>query len=79
MIILVVALILSMIITLFNLKNTILKPIFNLKKSIDNIKNNDSTETTRIEIHSKDEIGDVVESFNQYLDSSGRISRILQI
>jgi methyl-accepting chemotaxis protein len=69
LIILVVALILSMIITLFNLKNTILKPIFNLKESIDNIKNNNSTETTRIEILSKDEIGDVVESFNQYLDS----------
>jgi len=69
LIILVVALILSMLITLFNLKNTILKPILNLKNSIDNIKNNTSSETTRIDVYSKDEIGDVVESFNQYLDS----------
>ncbi len=50
------------------MKRNILTPILNLKNTIDEIKNN-SSETTRIEVKSNDEIGDVVTSFNQYLDS----------
>ncbi|WP_151945832.1 methyl-accepting chemotaxis protein, partial [Aliarcobacter butzleri] len=68
LIILVFAVVLIMIISLLNMKNYILKPIFNLKKSIENISNN-SSETTKIEVTSKDEIGDLVDSFNNYLDS----------
>ncbi|MDN5043260.1 methyl-accepting chemotaxis protein, partial [Aliarcobacter butzleri] len=66
--ILVFAVVLIMIISLLNMKNNILKPIFNLKNSIENISNN-SSETKKIEITSKDEIGDLVHSFNNYLDS----------
>ncbi|MDN5054847.1 methyl-accepting chemotaxis protein, partial [Aliarcobacter butzleri] len=66
--ILVFAVVLIMIISLLNMKNNILKPIFNLKNSIENISNNLS-ETKKIEITSKDEIGDLVHSFNNYLDS----------
>ncbi|MDN5094377.1 methyl-accepting chemotaxis protein, partial [Aliarcobacter butzleri] len=68
LIILVFAVVLIMIISLLNMKNYILKPIFNLKNSIENI-SNDSSETKKIEITSKDEIGDLVHSFNNYLDS----------
>ncbi|MDS1369744.1 methyl-accepting chemotaxis protein [Aliarcobacter butzleri] len=66
--ILVFAVVLIMIISLLNMKNYILKPIFNLKNSIENISNN-SSETKKIEVTSKDEIGDLVHSFNNYLDS----------
>ncbi|WP_201523879.1 methyl-accepting chemotaxis protein, partial [Aliarcobacter butzleri] len=68
LIILVFAVVLIMIISLLNMKNNILKPIFNLKNSIENISNN-SSETKKIEVTSKDEIGDLVHSFNNYLDS----------
>ncbi|MDN5066269.1 methyl-accepting chemotaxis protein, partial [Aliarcobacter butzleri] len=68
LVILVFAVVLIMVISLLNMKNNILKPIFNLKKSIENISNN-SSETTKIEVTSKDEIGDLVDSFNNYLDS----------
>ena len=68
LIILAIALALTMIITLVSMKKNILEPIFKLKNTIDDIKNSSSTKT-RIEILSKDEIGDVVTSFNLYLDS----------
>ena len=67
--ILVFALCIIMIISLFNMKNNILLPILNLKSSIDAISLNNSSQTTRIEVKSNDEIGDVVHSFNNYLDS----------
>ena len=60
-----------MVISLISMRNNILLPIFNLKNSIESISNN-STERTRIEIKSNDEIGDVVRSFNNYLDSIER-------
>ena len=69
LIILVVALFITMIISLLNMKNNILAPILNLKNSIDAISSNNSSESTRIEVKSNDEIGDVVQSFNNYLDS----------
>lgn len=69
LIILVVALLLSMIVSLINMKKNILAPIFNLKDSIDNISKNSSSDSQRLEITSKDEIGELVESFNKYLDS----------
>ena len=67
--ILVFALFITMIISLFNMKNNILAPISNLKNSIDAISSNNSSQTTRIDVKSNDEIGDVVHSFNNYLDS----------
>ncbi|MCT7616302.1 methyl-accepting chemotaxis protein, partial [Aliarcobacter butzleri] len=66
--ILVFAVVLIMVNSLLNIKNHILKPISNLKNSIENISNN-SSETKKIEVTSKDEIGDLVHSFNNYLDS----------
>ncbi len=68
LIILVVALVLSTLATLTNMKKTVLSPIMDLKNSIDDISNNTSTEAKRIKIKNKDEIGDVVNSFNSYLD-----------
>ncbi|WP_122892987.1 methyl-accepting chemotaxis protein [Arcobacter peruensis] len=67
--ILVIALLLTMIISIINMKKNIITPILNLKDSIDQIKNNSSLDSSRIEVKSKDEIGDVVTSFNEYLDS----------
>jgi len=67
--ILVFALSFAMIITLINMKKNILQPILNLKNSIDNITNNSLSNSSRIEVTSNDEIGDIVNSFNNYLDS----------
>ena len=69
LIILVAALLITMLISLLNMKNNILAPIFNLKNSIDSISSNNSSQSSRIEVKSNDEIGDVVNSFNNYLDS----------
>ena len=69
LIILVVALMITMAISLINMKKNILIPIFNLKNSIDAISSNNSSETSKIEVKSNDEIGEVVHSFNNYLDS----------
>lgn len=69
LIILLIALAVSMIFTIINMKRNILKPILNLKNSIDNISNDNSSDTSRIEVLSNDEIGEVVTSFNNYLDS----------
>jgi methyl-accepting chemotaxis protein len=69
LIILVFALLITMLISLLNMKNNILSPILNLKNSIDAISLNNSSESTRINVKSNDEIGDVVHSFNNYLDS----------
>ena len=69
LVILIASLLLAMIISLINMKKNIISPILNLKDSIDLIKNNSTLDSTRIEIKSKDEIGDVVQSFNEYLDS----------
>ena len=69
LLILVVALILSMIISLINMKKAILNPIENLKKSIDAIRTTtNSNSSDKIEVTSNDEIGDLVHSFNKYLD-----------
>ncbi|RBQ26658.1 methyl-accepting chemotaxis protein [Arcobacter sp. CECT 9188] len=67
--ILVASLLITMIISLLNMKNGIIKPIFKLKKSIDEVAKNSSGDNRRIEVTSNDEIGDVVTSFNNYLDS----------
>ena len=69
LIILVIALAVSMIFTIINMKRNILKPILNLKNSINSIAANNSSDTSRIEVLSNDEIGEVVTSFNNYLDS----------
>ncbi|AXH11017.1 chemotaxis protein [Malaciobacter halophilus] len=68
LIILVVALILTFIISLLNMKTNIIVPIKNLKAAIDNIRSN-SSNAKHIEVKNQDEIGDVVNSFNSYLDS----------
>ncbi len=67
--ILVIALLISMIVSIVNMKKNILSPILNLKNSIDAIKNNSSSESEKLKITSNDEIGDLVQSFNAYLDS----------
>ena len=69
--ILLFALIISMIFSLINVKNNILSPILKLKNSIDSISSNNknTSDNSRIEVTSNDEIGDVVNSFNTYLDS----------
>ena len=69
LIILLIALFISMIFSLINMKRNILSPILELKNSIDNITDNNSSDNQRIKIISNDEIGDVVNSFNKYLDS----------
>ena len=69
LIILVIALLITMAISLVNMKSYILAPILNLKNSIDAVSSNKLSQSTRIEIKSNDEIGDVVHSFNNYLDS----------
>ncbi|MDZ7819670.1 MAG: methyl-accepting chemotaxis protein [Aliarcobacter sp.] len=69
LIILLIALFISMIFSLINMKRNILSPILELKNSIDNITENNSSDNSRIKVVSKDEIGDVVNSFNNYLDS----------
>jgi methyl-accepting chemotaxis protein len=69
LIILIAALVISMILSLINMKRNILTPILELKNSIDTITNNDSLDNTKIKVTSNDEIGDVVNSFNNYLDS----------
>lgn len=73
LIILVIALVISMILSLINMKKNILIPILELKKFIDTIAKNDSSENTKIKVTSKDEIGDVVNSFNNYLDSIEKV------
>ena len=69
LIILLIALFISMIFSLINMKRNILSPILELKNSIDNITDNNSSDNQRIKVISNDEIGDVVNSFNKYLDS----------
>jgi methyl-accepting chemotaxis protein len=69
LIILFVALLVSMIFSLITMKRNILSPILELKNSIDNVTENDSSDNSRIKVLSNDEIGDVVNSFNKYLDS----------
>ena len=69
LVILLVALILSMVFSLINMKRNILSPILKLKNSIDDIANDNFSNNTRLEVMSNDEIGDVVHSFNDYLDS----------
>ncbi|GGD37645.1 hypothetical protein GCM10012288_09680 [Malaciobacter pacificus] len=75
LIILVVALFLSTFTTLVSMKKTVLAPIFDLKNSINNMtkgsldnNENSNDKAHRIKIKSNDEIGDLVKSFNSYLD-----------
>ena len=64
---LVLAIVINLIISLINLKRTVINPIFALKDSIIEVEKNDSL--SKLEILHNDEIGDVVKSFNNYLDS----------
>jgi methyl-accepting chemotaxis protein len=64
---LVLAILINLIASLINIKKTVLTPIASLKRSINEVKNAKKTDT--IEITSDDEIGEVVTSFNEYLDS----------
>ncbi len=68
LIILVIALLINMIGSLANLKVLVLNPILSLKDSIDSMKDSSSDTNTKLEIKSNDEIGDVVSSFNTYLE-----------
>ncbi len=75
-VLLVIALILSMIASLLTLKQTVLSPIKNLKESIDKLVNNTTNESTKIEVKSNDEIGEVVNSFNNYLDDLNKGNKL---
>jgi len=67
MIILVFAILLNLIATIINVKKIVLNPIKLLKTSIDNVMNDNNS--NKIEVLNNDEIGDVVGSFNAYLES----------
>ena len=69
LLILVLALFVTAIFALINMRKNILDPIMDLKYSIENITNSSSSENLRLKVFSNDEIGDVVNSFNSYLDS----------
>ena len=64
---LVIAILVNLIISLINLKNTVIIPIYSLRDSI--IKVGQSDSLSKIKVHHNNEIGDVVNSFNDYLDS----------
>ena len=67
LIILVIALLTTMFINIFNMKNSIITPIKRLKNAIDNIK--EDKNSNQIPVAVNDEIGQVVSSFNDYLNS----------
>jgi methyl-accepting chemotaxis protein len=61
-----VSLVVIFIVSLINMKTTIIKPIKHLKEAIDSVKES-RTKSEYIEVDNNDEIGDVVNSFNAYL------------
>jgi len=67
MIILVFAILINLVATIFNVKKIVLKPIKELKDSIDHVISDHNA--NKIKILNNDEIGDVVNSFNSYLES----------
>ncbi len=67
LVLLFLSLITLMIASLINLSKTVINPINELKNSINEVKNTQSDEFIKIGIKSNDEIGDVVNSFNAYL------------
>ncbi|RXJ97935.1 chemotaxis protein [Arcobacter sp. CECT 8986] len=69
LLILFISLLISVVISLLNMKKNIISPIKNLKMAIDNISHGTNTDAKHIEVKNNDEIGDVVKSFNSYLDS----------
>ncbi|RXI42400.1 chemotaxis protein [Malaciobacter mytili] len=68
LVILVLALLVTFVISLINMKTNIITPIKDLKKAIDSIRVQ-SLDASHIEVKNQDEIGEVVQSFNLYLDS----------
>ncbi len=67
LIVLIIAIAINLIASLANLKQNVLGPIRSLKRSIDIIKTQNVLEPIGSE--NDDEIGDVVQSFNEYLGS----------
>jgi methyl-accepting chemotaxis protein len=70
LIMLAAAIFINLVISLLNLKTSVLKPIFNLKESIIKVQKDKNSELIHIE--SNNEIGDVVQSFNDYLQSMAK-------
>jgi len=66
LVILACSLILSFIVSLINMRVNIIKPIGRLKEAIISVKES-RTKSSYIEIENRDEIGEVVQSFNEYL------------
>ncbi len=60
----------NIIVILTNVKKIVVVPMQQLKKSIDKVKIDNNT--NKIEILSNDEIGDVIDSFNNYLESMSK-------
>ncbi|AXX93686.1 chemotaxis protein [Malaciobacter molluscorum LMG 25693] len=69
LLILFISLLINVVLSLINMKKNIITPIKNLKEAIDNIRKGSNLDAKHIEVKNNDEIGDVVKSFNSYLDS----------
>jgi len=67
MVILVMATLLNLVATIINVKKIVLTPIKQLKNSIDNVMSDNNA--NKIKILNNDEVGDVVNSFNKYLET----------
>lgn len=66
--ILVLALLFTTIVSLITMRKDVLLPILNLKNSIDTIANS-KHKVSKLEVNSNDEVGEVLNSFNNYLES----------
>lgn len=69
LILLIAAIFINLLASIFNLKTLVIAPINELRHSIDTIKNSNTGSSNKIQAKENDEIGAVVNSFNEYLDS----------
>jgi len=67
LIIVALAVLASLIATLINLNKTVIEPIYNLQKSIKHVREDNTVD--KIKVINNDEIGDIVNEFNDYLQS----------
>jgi len=61
-------LILVIFVNIMNIKTVVIKPINNIVKSLKNISEGEGDLTQRIDVHSRDEIGNLVSYFNKLMD-----------
>ena len=65
----VVLLILIIVVNIINIKVVVIKPINDIVKNLKNISEGEGDLTKRIDIHSRDEIGTLVNYFNKVMDT----------